>query len=193
VRGSDGRLDGPGGFIRAGFVNADGDITRGVDVSVEFNGRLGEGRWIAGVNGTYLDTHRARIFATDPFTEQVGRWNSRDLFVRWKHMLQFTYIQGPWSGTINNQYTSGYDDEVPVGTVPAGFNPKVDSYSIFGVSGTYTGFKNLSLTAGIKNLFDSDPPFTAHNLDFAAGAGWDPRVADPRGRSYTLRASYKFF
>ena len=28
---------------------------------------------------------------------------------------------------------------------------------------------------------------------FAAGAGWDPRVADPRGRAFTLLASYKFF
>jgi iron complex outermembrane receptor protein len=52
---------------------------------------------------------------------------------------------------------------------------------------------NLSITAGIKNLFGQDPPFSAHNLDFAAGAGWDPRVADPRGRAFTLRVSYKFF
>jgi iron complex outermembrane receptor protein len=29
VRGTNGRLDGPGGFIRAGFVNAEGDITQG--------------------------------------------------------------------------------------------------------------------------------------------------------------------
>ena len=25
------------------------------------------------------------------------------------------------------------------------------------------------------------------------GAGWDPRVADPRGRAYSLRVNYKFF
>ncbi len=49
------------------------------------------------------------------------------------------------------------------------------------------------LTGGIKNLLDTDPPFTAHNLGFAAGAGWDPRVVDPRGRAYTLRVNYKFF
>ena len=46
---------------------------------------------------------------------------------------------------------------------------------------------------GVKNLLDTDPPFTAHNLDFAAGAGGDPRVADPRGRAFTLRVNYKFF
>ena len=68
-----------------------------------------------------------------------------------------------------------------VGTVPPGFNPDVASYTVYNLSATYTGFKNLTLTGGIKNLFDTDPPFTAHNLDFAAGAGWDPGVADPRG------------
>ena len=76
---------------------------------------------------------------------------------------------------------------------PAGFNPDVDSYTVYNASVTYTGVKNLTLTFGIKNLLDTDPPFTAHNLDFAAGAGWDPRVADPRGRAFTLRVSYKFF
>ena len=192
-RGTDGRLDGPGGFIRAGFVNADGDITRGLDLSANFNGKMFAGSWTAGIDGTYIDSHRARIFSSQPFVETVGQWNSRDLFVRWKHQARFTYNEGPWSGTVTQSFTRGYKDEVPVGTVPVGFNPDVKSYATFGVSATYTGIKNLSLTAGIKNLFDRDPPFTAHNLDFAAGAGWDPRVADPRGRAFTFLASYKFF
>jgi iron complex outermembrane receptor protein len=50
----------------------------------------------------------------------------------------------------------------------------------------------VSLTAGIQNLFDKNPPFTAHNVDEVVGAGWDPRVADPRGRAYTLLAKYTF-
>ena len=77
--------------------------------------------------------------------------------------------------------------------VPAGFEPRVKSHTTYDLSASYTGIKNLTLTGGIKNLFDTDPPFTAHNLDFAAGAGWDPRVADPRGRAFTFRVNYKFF
>jgi iron complex outermembrane recepter protein len=193
VRGADGKLDSAGGYIRAGFVNADGDIVRGVDLNVLANGKMGEAKWSASIDGTYIDSRRGRLFATDPYTEVAGQWNSRDLFVRWKHNAQFTYTTGPWSGTLTQSYTSGYKDEVPVGVVPPGFNPDVKSYTIYGVSLTYTGIKNLTLTGGIKNLLDKDPPFTAHNLDFAAGAGWDPRVADPRGRAYTLRVNYKFF
>ena len=138
-------------------------------------------------------TATARIFSTQPFVETVGQWNSRDLFVRWKHQARFTYTEGPWSGTLTQSFTHGYKDEVPVGAVPPGFDPNVKSYTTYGVSASYTGIKNLSLTAGLKNIFNTDPPFTAHNLDFAAGAGWDPRVADPRGRAFTFLASYKFF
>ena len=192
VRGTDGRLDGPGGFIRAGFVNADGDITRGVDLGLQLNGRLGAGRWNAGLDGTYIDSFRSRIFISQPYVETVGQWNSRDLFVRWKHQARFTYTEGVWSGTLAQSFTAGYKDEVPVGVVPPGFDPDVKSYTVYNVSATYAGFKNTTVTLGVKNLFDRDPPFTAHNLDFAAGAGWDPRVADPRGRAFIARVTYTF-
>lgn len=192
VRGANGRLDGLGGYIQAGFVNAEGDITRGVDVSFQANGRLGSGRWNAAIDGTYIDSFRSRIFANQQYAETVGRYNARDLFVRWKHQARFTYTQGPWSGTLSQSYTSGYLDEVPSGVVPPGFDPYVKAYIVYNTSVTYTGFKNLTLSGGIKNLLNTDPPFTAHNVDFAAGAGWDPRVADPRGRAFTARATYRF-
>jgi len=193
VRGTNGRLDGPGGFIRAGFVNAEGDITRGWDINVSGNGRLGAGRWRASLDGTYIDAFKSRVFATQPYVNTAGQWNSRDLFVRWKHRLSFTYSQGSWSGTLGQSYTSGYFDEKPVGTIPPGFNPRVEAYTVYNASVAYTGIKNLSISAGIKNLLNTDPPFTAHNVDFLAGAGWDPRVGDPRGRALTLRMTYRFF
>ncbi|MDO9284063.1 MAG: TonB-dependent receptor [Aquabacterium sp.] len=193
VRGPNDRLDEPGGYIRAGFVNADGDITRGTDINLQATANAWGAKWVATLDGTYMDSHRSRIFASQPFVETVGQWNSRNLFVRWKHQLGLTYNRGPWSATVSQSFTDGYKDEKPAGTVPAGFNPDVGSYTVYNLSATYTGFKNLTLTGGIKNLLDTDPPFTAHNLDFAAGAGWDPRVADPRGRAFTLRATYKFF
>jgi iron complex outermembrane receptor protein len=192
VRGSDGRLDGPGGYILAGFLNADGDITKGVDVGLRMHGRVGPGRWLFNLDGTYIDSFRSRIFATDPYRELVGKYNSRDLYVRWKHQASVTYETGPWSATFFQSFTLGYKDEVPLGVVPAGFNPDVERYIIYHLTGTYSGFRNMTITVGVKNLFNEEPPFTAHNVDFAAGAGWDPRVADPRGRSYLARVTYRF-
>ena len=58
---------------------------------------------------------------------------------------------------------------------------------------TYTGIRNLAITGGIRNLLNTSPPFSAHNVDNVAGAGWDARVGDPRGRSYVLGVNYKFY
>ena len=192
VRGSNGRLDGTGGYIRAGFVNADGDIARGTDVSAQANGRILAGTWKASLEGTYFESRRSRVFASQPYIEYAGQWGSRDITPRWKHQLGFTYTQGPWSGTLSQSFTKGYLDEKPLGVIPPGFNPMVDDYITYNLAVSYTGIKNVTLNAGIRNLLNTDPPFTAHNVDFAAGAGWDPRVADPRGRAFRLSATYKF-
>ena len=69
----------------------------------------------------------------------------------------------------------------------------MDSYTVYNYSTSYSGFEKAKITFGIKNLLNTDPPFTAHMNDYAAGAGWEPRVADPRGRSFTLSVEYKFW
>ena len=193
VRGPGGRLDEVGGYIQGGLVNAEGDITRGVEVGLLANGKLGAGKWTAALDGTYIDSFRSRIFASQQFTELVGRWDVQDLFVRWKHTARFTYSQGDWSGTLYQYYTGGYRDEVPAGVANApDFDPTVKEYITYSASATYTGFKKLTITGGIKNILNTDPPFTAHHVDFAGGTAWDARVGNPRGRAYTLRMTYRF-
>jgi iron complex outermembrane receptor protein len=52
----------------------------------------------------------------------------------------------------------------------------------------------LTVVAGIKNLLNQDPPFSiSYDTNTGAGSSWDPRIADPRGRSFTLSVEYKFF
>ena len=118
------------------------------------------------------------------------------VYLRWKHTASLTVSRGDWSGLLMQRYSTGYNDQVPnggKGTPPPGFDPRVHHYTKYDLSGTYTGFKNTTITVGIQNLFDTDPPFTAHNVDEVVGAGWDPRVADPRGRSLVFTLKYKFF
>jgi iron complex outermembrane receptor protein len=41
---------------------------------------------------------------------------------------------------------------------------------------------------------NEDPPFSiAYDTNTGAGSSWEPRVADPRGRAYTLSVEYKFY
>ena len=187
-RGADGQIE----FIQAGLVNAANEIARGVDLGLRFDWRGFNGRWRASLDGTYMDSYKTRIFADRPYEELVGEWSRRTLFPRWKHTASVSYATGPWSTTFMQRYTHSYKDEVPPGVVPPGFDPEVDAYIVYDLTVAYSGIRNLTLMAGVKNLFNEDPPFTAHATDFVSGAGWDPRVADPRGRSFLLSATYKF-
>jgi iron complex outermembrane receptor protein len=56
----------------------------------------------------------------------------------------------------------------------------------------YKGFRNTTITVGLNNLLDVAPPFTHHDVDVASGAGWDPRVADPYGRTLVVNVKYDF-
>ena len=182
------------------WVNAGASVTRGIEVGARTNGKLWEGAWTAGIDGSRLLEKKSRPLANSPFgMSEVGLFTfTGDLGLKWKHTAYVTYKQGDWSGLFQNVYRGGYLDQVLPGVasgkvMPSNYNPKVDAYSIFNTSVSYAGIKNLTLTAGVKNLFDKDPPFAiTYDSNTGAGSSWEPRVADPRGRSFTFTANYKF-
>ena len=76
---------------------------------------------------------------------------------------------------------------------PPDLKPKVDTYTTYNLGLTWTGIKNLTLSALLRNVLDTDPPF-AINYDSNNGSGssWEPRVADPRGRAFAVSAQLRF-
>jgi iron complex outermembrane receptor protein len=181
------------------YINSGGTLTRGIEVDANLTGELAGGNWKVNLNGSYIDTFKTKGIDSLPYSENlVGEYvRYFNLPLKWKHTLNFSYVLGDWSHSLTQLYRDGYNDELPVSVrngsfVPAQWDPKVDTYVTYNYSVTYKAIDNLSLTFGIKNLLDEDPPFTAHQNDFAAGAAWEPRVADPRGRAYTLLLEYKF-
>jgi iron complex outermembrane receptor protein len=194
--------DAAGNIIRIDdrWLNAGDTITKGIDVNAKWNGNVGPGRFLAQLDGTYLTEKKSRIVPSTPYgpSEIANFTRAGDLGLRWKHVASFTYYQGPWATTLTNLYRTGYKDfvlpGVANGTVtPPNWNPTVDPYSIYNLTVIYSGFKKLTITGGIRNLFNEDPPFSvAYDSNTGAGSSWEPRVADPRGRSYTLLLSYTF-
>ena len=183
------------------WVNAGQTDTEGIEVSVRgaFNA-LGA-RLSAGVEGTYLLNKRSRVIASAPFGgSEIGRFTfSGDLGLRWKHTAFFTARRGDWASTVSQTYRRGYNDQVLPGVAtgavsPPDWKPRVDDYITYNLSATYSGIKNLSVTALVKNVFDKDPPF-AINYDSNGGSGssWEPRVSDPRGRAFVINLGYTFF
>jgi iron complex outermembrane receptor protein len=188
-------------FIDRRWINAGERITRGLELGARTNGKFGTGAWTAGIDGSRLLKKKSRATVNSQFgADEVGYFTfTGDLGLKWKHTAYVTYKQGNWSGLLQNVYRAGYKDQVLPGVAnglvkPANYNPKVDAYSIFNASLSYTGIKNLALTAGVKNLLDQDPPFAiTYDSNSGAGSSWEPRVANPRGRSFALTANYRFF
>ena len=190
-RNPDGTIE----YVQAGWINAAGSRVRGLDVGLRGEGKINDAKWTATLDGTYMDSFKFAEYQGQEYQELVGKFYTRDLYLRWKHNASFGVSRGDWSGLLVQSFSSGYKDQLPnggKGSPPPGFKPDVSSYTTYNLSGTYTGFKNTTITVGIQNLFDRDPPFTAHNVDEVVGAGWDPRVADPRGRSLSFQLKYKF-
>jgi iron complex outermembrane receptor protein len=182
------------------FANTGASITRGVEAGARSNGKLWAGTWGAGIDGSYLLRKKNRALPGAAYgASEVGQFvYTGDLGLKWKHTAYASFKRGNWSALLQNVYRRGYRDQVLPGVasgrvVPAAYDPQVDAYSIFHASATWTGIAGLTLTAGIKNLFDQDPPFAVtYDSNSGAGSSWEPRVADPRGRSFTLMANYKF-
>ena len=181
------------------FINSGGTLISGIELDANLVGELAGGRWQVNLNGSYIDNWQERALASSPYGEnKVGAYvRYYSLPLKWKHTLSFGWAKGDWAHTLTQVYRAGYKDEEPVSVangsyIPVNWNPDVDDYITYNYSLGWSGLENARFTLAVRNLLNTDPPFTAHQADFASGAAWEPRVADPRGRSFNLMVEYRF-
>jgi iron complex outermembrane receptor protein len=167
------------------FLNNLGEVkTDGVDLSLAW--RAPKGGWggvTASVDGTWVHRYDYQNERGGAFIHNVGRYADAVPVFRWQHTATLAWNRGAWGATLAQTYRSGYDDQDPA-------TNDVSSYSLWNVSGSYTGIGGLTLIAGVKNLLDKDPPFTNQGTLFQKG--YDPRYTDPTGRALYLRGSFTF-
>jgi iron complex outermembrane receptor protein len=68
----------------------------------------------------------------------------------------------------------------------------VGNYDIWNLAGSYGGFKGWQLSAGAKNLFNRDPPFSNQTFTGEGPVGYDPTYANPIGRVFWAAIAYSF-
>lgn len=67
---------------------------------------------------------------------------------------------------------------------------RVGSHEEIDAQMSFSGIKRLRLDLGVKNLLDRDPPASDQGQSFQVG--YDPRLADPHGRTYYATLRYRF-
>jgi iron complex outermembrane recepter protein len=188
-------------FIDQRWVNAGARRTQGLEVSLR--GALDGfgGRFTTGLDGTYLLKKKEKLTPTSAYgPSQIGVFTfAGDLGVEWKHNAFVTWSNDNISLSFSQIFRKGYKNfalpGIAAGTVTRpDYNAKVSDYAIYNLNISYLGLgPNFKITGGIKNLFDKDPPFAiTYDGNTGAGSSWEPRVADPRGRSFLVSAEVKF-
>ena len=173
--------------------------TSGLDVTLRGSVDALGGQFTAGLDGTRLLKKKEKLQPNAPYANVMGVFTfTGDLGLKWKHNAFITYTRDNLTFSLSQIYRSGYTNQVlpgiANGTVTRpDVDPRVNAYILYNASAGIRLKDGLNLTFGVRNLFDKDPPFAiTYDSNTGAGSSWEPRVADPRGRSFTMQAEVKF-
>ena len=177
--------------INQTFVNLGRTKIQGIDVDTRFTSPSTEyGRFRALITGTYYISYEVQqpdgSFAG--FVSNAFQAAATGITPRWKSYSALTWDYAGWSSTLANSYQSSYID---VNTDANGNTRRVGSLSLWDLQASYTGFKNTTLTLGVKNVFDTNPPFT-NSVGLTFQLGYDPSYYDARARFVYGSIRYAF-
>ncbi|USU09719.1 TonB-dependent receptor [Sphingomonadaceae bacterium OTU29MARTA1] len=181
-------------------INAGSRRTQGLEVAARGGVEALGGVLSTGIDGTLLLKKREKLTPTSPYSGSlIGVFTfAGDLGVRWKHNAFINYANDKVVLSLTQIFRKGYKNfalpGIAAGTVTRPeYNAFVKDYIIYNASVSYIALPGFKITAGVRNLFDTDPPFAVtYDGNTGAGGSWEPRIADPRGRSFTMSVEAKF-
>ncbi len=172
-----------------------GDLeASGLDFNIQYTTPASDwGRVRLGFSGTYLTKWQQQLVQNGEYYSALGQYSQELDFPAFRFQSVFTanWTYGPWGALLANRYKRSYYDQNDSDNLLPGYDQNtVGSLSVWDLVGTYSGIKGLTLSAGVQNLFNQDPPFSNQGSTFQVG--YDPRFASPLGRTWLLRAAYEF-
>ncbi|MEN9924530.1 MAG: hypothetical protein RL268_656, partial [Pseudomonadota bacterium] len=169
--------------------------TRGIDFSARAGVDALGGAVSLGFDGTLLLEKKEKLLPNLPYSDLRGVFSfAGDLGLKWKHNAWIGYNKDGFGLTFSQIYRGGYANQaLPGSAARPDYNPRVKPYIIHNLSVSQKVAERFQLTLGVKNVFNVDPPFAiTYDSNTGAGSSWEPRVADPRGRSFTVAAEVRF-
>lgn len=176
--------------------------TSGIDFAGRASFDAMAGTLSAGFDGTLLIEKKEKLLPNLNYTNLRGVFSlSGDLGLKWKHNAWISYAKDDFTLTFSQIFRNGYQNfGLPnsltgpnLSATRPDYNQQVKSYQLYNLSISKKIEDRFMITLGVKNIFDTDPPFAiTYDSNTGAGSSWEPRVADPRGRSFTLAVETKF-
>lgn len=169
------------------------NITQRVNKGVDFDGRVRfPGTPVGTVTfqntTTYYISRKRQDSAEEPLRETINTY----ALPRWRNTFRASAASGPWTVSGALRSVAGFwDSDEDLGE--ARNTRKVGAYDETDLQVEYAGVKGLTVTAGVKNVFDRMPPFSVQNAsDGAYSQMGFAELYNARGRFMYLTLSYAF-
>ncbi len=178
----------PLAYLADPYVNLGNYKTSGLDFAAAWRSAATEyGRFLLGWQATYVLQYEYQLESGGVYNNNLGTYFNGQPISRYRQVLNLGWQQGDWLVNLINRYSRGYQDQNRVD--PQYYN-QVGAVNTWDIAATWTGMKNLSVTAGLTNMFNQEPPFS--NSTNGTQVGYDYRYGNPIGRAFLLRAVYTF-
>ena len=188
-----------------GNLNLGKEYYSGVDFNIQHRAKTPVGDLNTSATATYMLRQKQQLEPNGTYYSPIGV-NSDDLGTvsfRWQGRIQSTLKAGAWDHTLGMNFKTGYKDQTTeVEVLDANGNVtgtedirlRVKRYYTFDWQSAWTFRKDMTLTLGLLNIFDRDPPFTLSTSGTNKGQqfGYDDRYYDPRGRTLYGNFTYRF-
>ena len=171
-------------FVALRFINASSVETRGLDLSARYEREVAGGRLSATATWTYVDRYDIQVAEGARRVSGVGSTNLNtlgrslprnrgELALSWSGALDTITVLAHHTGRYRNDRAGITDARIEASTM-------VDMHF------SHVLTRSLDLSLSVENVADSDPPLAQFAL------GYDPVVADPRGRIISLGIRHRF-
>jgi len=152
-------------------------LVGGIDFGLNYNWTMGRAKIDAGVQGTYFTEYK---FESVPGSGLVDVLNTINFAQKFRMQADAGLSLGKVHGRITYNHLSGYKNT----TVTP--NQHVDAYNTFDLLLGVNVTDRLSITADVRNVFNTYPPFVDTTF------GYDPQSANPIPRLISITAGLKF-
>ena len=190
--------------FRADNQNLGKYYATGIDYDITGRYRTPYGQWTSQLNLSQMLREEAQLQENGPYYSAIGNFAELGTVTfrhrgTWRNSLK----TGDFLNTLIINFKSGYTDQATtVDVLDAAGNVTgqqdvrvhVGSFKTFDWQTVWTPSRSWSLTAGILNLTDKEPPFVPSTSGANRGQqfGYDDRYYDARGRTWYVNGSYKF-
>jgi iron complex outermembrane recepter protein len=186
---AEGHLPGPITQVNLIYANLSKTETSGIDVEFRQRFNLGQyGKLGAIFYGAYTDKYK---FAVNEGEELVN-YNGTHNQPRFAGNLTFEYETGPWflfhrTNYVGHQLWAGTPFQTCPATVAGVNGCEIGSWTTMDAGVRYTGFKNLTLRAGVRNMQNKRPPLDMNNTEL-----YNLTYHNILGRTYNVGMNYTF-